>query len=394
MEFFKRTWAEIDLDALGANAAAIRGLLPDGTQMMAVVKADAYGHGDRMVSRELEGMGVRWFGVSNLEEGASLRAAGVQGEILIFGYTPPSMAAELAALNITQAVFNGDYARELNEAAVRAGVRVKGHLKVDTGMWRIGFPCESADEICACCRLPGLEISGIFSHFSSSDDLTPAGQEYTRMQKARFDAVVEGLKRRGIDIPFRHLQNSAGIVSYPECSYEAVRAGVILYGQGLPFLPGHGLPLRPVMSLCSIVAMVKTVKAGDCISYSRTFTAPREMRVATIPIGYADGYLRAFSNRADVLIRGRRARVIGNVCMDQLMVDVSHIPDVRVDDRVTLAGRDGDEEITFSELAGIAGTIHYELLCLVGKRVPRVYLRGGEIVKVWDMNRLGREEGR
>ena len=262
MEFFKRTWAEIDLDALGANAAAIRGLLPDGTQMMAVVKADAYGPGDRMVSRELEGMGVRWFGASNLEEGASLRAAGVQGEILIFGYTPPSMAAELAALNITQAVFNGDYARELNEAAVRAGVRVKGHLKVDTGMGRIGFPCESADEICACCRLPGLEISGIFSHFSSSDDLTPAGQEYTRMQKARFDAVVEGLKRRGIDIPFRHLQNSAGIVSYPECSYEAVRAGVILYGQGLPFLPGHGLPLRPVMSLCSIVAMVKTVKAG------------------------------------------------------------------------------------------------------------------------------------
>ena len=394
MEFFKRTWAEIDLDALDFNVESIRKLLPDGTQMMAVVKADAYGHGDRMVSRELSRKGVQWFGVSNLEEGASLRAAGVEGVILIFGFTPPSMAKELAGFGISQAVLNAEYARELNEYAQKAGVKVKGHIKLDTGMGRIGFACQTPeaclDELCACCRLPGLEITGIFSHFSSSDDPSPEGIAYTKMQKERFDAVVAGLAKRGVSIPFRHLQNSAGIVSYPECRYEAVRAGVILYGQPLPFLPGHSLPLKPVMSLCSTVAMVKTVRPGECISYSRTFTAPREMRVATIPIGYADGYLRAFSNRADVLIRGKRARVIGNVCMDQLMVDVTHILDVQVEDRVTLAGRDGQEEITFSELADLAGTIHYELLCLVGKRVPRVYIRGGEIVKVWDMNRFDR----
>ena len=347
-----------------------------------------------MVAWELSRKGVQWFGVSNLEEGAALRAAGVEGEILIFGFTPPSMAKELAGFGISQAVLNAEYARELNEHAQKAGVKVKGHIKLDTGMGRIGFACQNPeaclDEICACCRLPGLEITGIFSHFSSSDEPSQEGIAYTRMPKERFDAVVAGLAKRGVSIPLRHLQNSAGIVSYPECRYEAVRAGVILYGQPLPFLPGHSLALKPVMSLCSTVAMVKTVRPGECISYSRTFTAPREMRVATIPIGYADGYLRAFSNRADVLIRGKRARVIGNVCMDQLMVDVTHIPDVQVEDRVTLAGRDGQEEITFSELADLAGTIHYELLCLVGKRVPRVYIRGGEIVKVWDMNRFDR----
>lgn len=395
MDFFKRTWAEIDLDALDANVDAIKGLLPEGTQMLAVVKADAYGHGDRMVSRELSKKGIRWFGVSNLEEGVSLRSAGVQGDILIFGFTPPSMAKELASYQVSQAILNKDYAQELSDYASKAGVTVKGHIKLDTGMGRIGFSCvdlpKCLDEISQCCQMPGLEITGIFSHFSSSDDPSPEGIAYTKMQKERFDAVVEGLKSRGISIPFRHLQNSAGIVSYPECRYEAVRAGVILYGQPLDFLPGHSLPLKPVMRLCSTVAMVKTVQPGECISYSRTFVAPKEMRVATIPIGYADGYLRAFSNRADVLIRGKRARVIGNVCMDQLMVDVSHIPDVQVDDRVTLAGRDGSEEITFSELAALAGTIHYELLCLVGKRVPRVYFRNGEIVKVWDMNRFDKE---
>lgn len=395
MEFFKRTWAEIDLDALDANVDAIGALLPEGTQMLAVVKADAYGHGDRMVSRELSRKGVRWFGVSNLEEGVSLRSAGVSGDILIFGFTPPSMAKELSSFQMSQAILNKDYAQELSDYACKAGVKVKGHIKLDTGMGRIGFSCgnipQCLDEISQCCRMPGLEITGIFSHFSSSDDPSPEGIAYTKMQKERFDAVTEGLQRCGISIPFRHLQNSAGIVSYPECRYEAVRAGVILYGQPLPFLPGHNLSLKPVMRLCSTVAMVKTVQPGECISYSRTFVAPKEMRVATIPIGYADGYLRAFSNRADVLIRGKRARVIGNVCMDQLMVDVSHIPDVQVDDRVTLAGRDGEEEITFSELATLAGTIHYELLCLVGKRVPRVYFRGGEIVKVWDMNRFDKE---
>lgn len=396
MEFFKRTWAEINLDALDENTEAIRAALPAGTEMMAVVKADAYGHGDRMVSRELESLGIKWFGVSNLEEAVSLRTAGIRGDILIFGYTPPGFAGELSRQNISQAVFNAGYAEELSAAAQEAGVTVKGHLKIDTGMGRIGFPCghpdDTLDDLIRCCKLPGLSITGIFSHFSSSDDPSPEGVAYTREQQRRFDAVTNGLKKQGISIPFRHLQNSAGIVSYPDSHYEGVRAGIILYGQPLDFLPGRGIRLRPVMSLRSTVAMVKTVEKGDCISYSRTFTAPKTMRIATIPVGYADGYLRAFSNRADVLIRGKRAPVIGNVCMDQLMVDVSHIPDASVNDLVTLAGQDGGEEITFSELAGIAGTIHYELLCLVGKRVPRVFLRGGKVVEVRDLNSLFEEE--
>ena len=392
MEFFKRTWAEINLDALACNARQIRETLPAGCEMLAVVKADAYGHGDRAVSLELQRMGVRWFGVSNLEEAAALRSAGITGEILIFGFTPPSCAGVLAARGITQAVFDPDYAKELNAAAEKAGVTVRGHLKIDTGMGRIGFACTDPEAAAAACRLPALKIEGVFSHFSSSDDPSEAGVAYTLAQREKFDHLVAELAARGISIPFRHLQNSAGIVSYPDAHYEAVRAGIILYGHPLDFLPGRSIALKPVMSLRSTVAMVKEVPAGACISYSRTFTAPRAMRVATIPVGYADGYLRAFSNRADVLIRGRRAPVIGNVCMDQLMVDVSHIPDVRVDDLVTLAGRDGEEEITFDELARIAGTIHYELLCLVGKRVPRVYLRGGKVVEVRDLQSLYEEE--
>ena len=211
---------------------------------------------------------------------------------------------------------------------------------------------------------------------------------YTRDQYLRFRAATEELKKTGISLPFLHLQNSAGIVSYPEYQFDGARAGIILYGQPLDYLPGHSLKLRPVMSLRSTIAMVKDVRPGDCISYSRAFRAEKPLRIATVPAGYADGYLRAFSNKADVLIRGRRARVVGNVCMDQMMVDVTGIPDAACGDLVTLAGRDGDEEITFSELAALAGTIHYELLCLVGKRVPRLYLRGGEVVKVLDFNRV------
>ncbi len=392
MDFLKRTWAEIDLDSLRTNTEAVRGCLSDTTELLAVVKADAYGHGDRMVSRELAGMGVNRFGVSNFEEAVGLRNAGIGGEILIFGVTPPTLAKELAEYRVTQAILNFDYARQLSQAAQQAGVTVEGHLKLDTGMGRIGFvvgrPSGAKETLAAACRLPGLRVTGAFSHFSSSDDLSEEGVRYTREQYLRFRSATEELKAAGISLPFLHLQNSAAIVNYPEYQFDGARAGIILYGQPLDYLPGHSLALKPVMSLRSTVAMVKDVRPGDCISYSRTFRAERPMRIATVPVGYADGYLRAFSNKADVLIRGRRARVVGNVCMDQMMVDVTGIPDAACGDLVTLVGRDGDAEITFSELAALAGTIHYELLCLVGKRVPRLYLRGGEVVKVLDFNRV------
>ena len=391
MEFLRRTWAEINLDALDQNVSAIRTCLSDSTELLAVVKADAYGHGDRMIAKELTRSGVTRFGVSNLEEAVGLRHAGIDGEILIFGVTPPELAKELAENDITQAILNADYAKALSDAAVAAGVTVKGHLKLDTGMGRIGFvvgrPSGSPETLLSACRLPGLSVTGAFSHFSSSDDVSEEGIAYTREQYRRFKEATDGLKAAGVSPLFCHLQNSAGIISYPEYQFDGARAGIILYGQPVDTLPGHSIPLKPVMSLRSTIAMIKEVEPGDCISYSRTFRAEKPMRIATVPVGYADGYLRALSNKAEVLIRGKRAPVVGNVCMDQMMVDVTDIPEAAVDDQVTLAGSDGEETVSFGELAAIAGTIHYELLCLVSKRVPRVYLRNGAAIKVLDFNR-------
>lgn len=387
MDFFKRTWAEIDLDALEENYREIRRRLPEKTAVMAVVKADAYGHCDRFVAGELQRLGVKWFGVSNLEEALSLRRCGIQGSILILGLTPPEKADILAENHITQTVYSAEYAALLSAEAVRRQVVVEGHLKLDSGMRRIGFLIgegeDPADEIEAVCQLPGLRLNGIFSHFSSSDDLTPEGRAFTALQQRRCDQLLQRLAERGICFPLRHLQNSAGIVNL-DCGYELVRAGLILYGLPVAALPQRQLALKPVMSIRSIVSMVKPVAPGEPVSYCRTYTTQKITRVATVPIGYADGYLRLFSNRASVLIHGQRAPIIGNICMDQLMVDVSGIEGVETGDLVTVVGRDGDQEITFDELAALAGTISYELVCLVGKRVPRVCLKGGQTVGVFD----------
>ncbi|MBR6789418.1 MAG: alanine racemase [Oscillospiraceae bacterium] len=387
MEFLKRTWAEVDLDLLAHNYHRIRERLPEKTGILAVVKADGYGHHDRFAAMELQELGVNWFGVSNLDEALSLRRCGVTGKILILGITPPEKADVLAAENITQIILSADYAARLSREAQKHGVTVEGHIKVDTGMRRIGFfvgeGIDPAGEIAAVSKLPGLSVQGIFSHFSSSDDLTPEGFAFTALQKKRFDDLIVRLGERGVSFPLRHLQNSAAILNL-DCDYELARAGLILYGMSGGTIPGRELDLKPVMSIRSTVAMVKTVEPGEPVSYSRTYTTSAPTRVATVPIGYADGYLRMFSNRASVLIRGQRAPIIGNVCMDQMMVDVSHIPDVTEGDLVTVVGRDGEEEITFDELAAIAGTISYELVCLVGKRVPRVCRKNGKVVDVFD----------
>lgn len=387
MEFFKRTWAEIDLDALDENYRQIRKRLPAETDVLAVVKADAYGHHDRFVALELQRLGVCWFGVSNLEEALSLRRCGVTGQVLILGVTPPEKAGVLAREGITQTILSLEYAAALSAEAVRQGVTVEGHVKLDSGMRRIGFFIgdgqDPADEIRQACSLPGLRLNGIFSHFSSADDLSPEGQAFTALQRERCDRLIEELRQRGVTFPLRHLQNSAGILNL-DGAYELARAGLILYGMPVDTLPGREMELHPVMSIRSEVAMVKTVEPGEPVSYSRTYTTKEITRIATVPIGYADGYLRLFSNRASVLIRGRRAPIIGNVCMDQMMVDVSGIPDVRQGDRVTVVGRDGEDEITFGELASLVGTINYELVCLVGKRVPRVCCRGGRVIDVFD----------
>jgi len=382
MNFLKRTWAEINLDNLAFNVNEIKSRLPETTEMMAVVKANAYGHGDKLISNELQNMGIKFFGVSNLEEAISLRHADIKGDILVLGSTPENVAKDIAGFNVTQAVYSPEYAKSLNDCAKENGVIINCHLKIDTGMGRIGFNCDDIDEIVKAYNYENLNFTGIFSHLSSADDLTDDGKAYTKMQTEKFDKTIAVLESRSVTFKLKHLQNSAGILNCQHFNYDMARAGVILYGMGID--TDEKIALKPVMELKSVVSMVKNVKKGDAISYSRRFTADKDMRLATVPIGYADGYLRAFSNNAKMIVNGHYAKIVGSVCMDQLILDVTNIPDVSQGDIVTVVGKQGDCEITFKELADIAGTIHYELACLIGKRVPRVYIKSGEIKEVID----------
>ena len=385
--FYKRTWAEIDLDALHFNLKQIRGALGAETEVMAVVKADAYGHGDRMIAQTLEQSGVSAFAVSNINEAISLRRHGVHGKLLILGYTPPEAASDLADYRISQTVFSSEYARQLNAACVADGVTVNCHIKLDTGMSRIGF-CTSdaetaANEIAGVCMLSNLNCCGLFSHFSSADTHDADSDAYTAMQEGRYLAVRDALASRGIRFASCHMQNSAGIAFCKAHDYQYARAGIILYGcppsgETLPF------PLKPVMKLYSIVSMVKNIPADTAVSYNRTFVSGKPMRIATVPIGYADGYPRLLSNKGFMLLHGKRAPIIGNICMDQLMLDVSDIPNAAAGDTVTVVGQDGNETLTFSDLASLCGTINYEMMCLIGKRVPRVYRSNGETCSVLD----------
>lgn len=386
MEFLKRTWAEIRLDCLDRNLNQIAACLPAHTKIMGVVKADGYGHGDKYIARELTQTGVDFLAVSSLEEALSLRRAGIGCSILILGFTSAEYARALADNRIIQTVFSTEYAQALEDACQREDVRLQCHLKIDTGMSRLGIRADdpaAGDTIARICALPHLEITGVFSHFSSADTLDAPSRAYTQSQCRAFRELLESLEQRGIAFSCRHLQNSAGIAFLPELDYDYARAGIILYGEPpsnepLPF------PLEPVMELKTVVSMVKDLPAGSAVSYGRTFVSERPMRIATVPIGYADGYPRLLSNRASMLVRGQRARVLGNVCMDQLMLDVSHIPEVRMGDTVTVVGRDGEERVTFGELAALTGSIPYELMCLIGRRVPRVYLRDGKEIAVVD----------
>ena len=353
--------------------------------MMAIVKADAYGHGAAYVSRVLEETGADWFGVSNLEEALQIRKAGITRPILILGYTPACEARRLAANDVTQTVCNEEFGWELSRAACEAGVQVRVHLKMDTGMSRIGFLCqreqeltEAVDQAERVCRLPGLIPEGIFTHFASADE--EAGEAFTRLQFALFEGIIARLAERGIRFALKHCCNSAATLLYPEMHMDLVRPGLILYGLlPAPWLDGR-LPLRPAMELKTAVSMVKEVPAGSVVSYGRTYTTQTATALATVPIGYADGYPRSFSNRASMLVKGSRASVVGRVCMDQCMLDVTGIPGVREGMMVTVFGRDQGEILPVEEFAALSGTINYESICLIGKRVPRVFLRGGQPV--------------
>ena len=373
---FDNTWVKIDLSAIEANIDAIAAKA--NVPVMAVIKADAYGHGAVPIARLLEKK-CAFFGVSSMLEAMELRSAGIRLPILILGATPDDAYPLAVREDIRPAIFTWESACALSRAATAQGKTARLHFAVDTGMSRIGLQVtEEAADLCArIAALPGLVCEGLFSHFATADetDLTRA-----RAQAARFADFDAMLKARGLEIPIRHLNNSAGVMNFSE-HYDMVRSGIVTYGlyPSSEVDPGD-LPLRPALSWYSRVTHVKTLPAGREISYGGTFVTTRDTRVATVAVGYADGYRRSLSGRFYVLIRGRKAPILGRVCMDQLMVDVTDIPDAAAGDTVTLAGRDGKERITIEELAAAAGSFNYETVCGISRRVPRVYLKDGQCV--------------
>jgi len=373
---FDNTRVKIDLDAIARNFAAIR--LKAGVAVMAVIKADAYGHGAVQVARLLEGK-CAFFGVSSMLEAMELRRSGLRTPILILGHTPHKAFPTAILENIRPTIYRYEDAAALSEAAHTVGLTAPFHIAVDTGMSRIGFQTDDASaDLCAeIARLPMIRAEGIFSHFATADcaDLTRS-----RQQADLFDGFCEKLRLRGVEIPIRHLDNSAGLMNFDR-HYEMVRSGIITYGMyPSSEVSPELLSLEPALQWLSRITHIKTLPAGREISYGGTYVTTRDTTVATIPVGYADGYRRNLSGKFHVLIRGQKAPILGRICMDQLMVDVTHIPDAAINDRVVLVGKDGSEEITMEQIAEAADSFNYEFVSGISRRVPRIYTSGGKTV--------------
>lgn len=388
MNMVKRTWAEISLNAIEHNYNVIRNKVAGDTKVCCVIKADGYGHGAVELSQIYEKLGADFFAVSNIDEGIEIRKSGSKLPIVILGYTPVSEAENLAEYDISQAVFSLEYAKELSEKCVEEDCICKMHIKVDSGMSRIGFMCQefprdeySIEEICEACCLPNLEVEGLFTHFCVSDE-DAEGREFTNKQYENFIHVRDSLKKRGVDISVVHCSNSGAIEDYPETCCDMVRAGIILYGLAPSSKLADRLDLVPAMTLKTVVAFVKEVQKGATISYGRTFTADRKMKIATVPIGYADGFIRQNAKDGYMMVNGKKAKIVGRICMDQTMLDVTDIEDVKTGDEVVVFGTGENGEPTADSLAENTGTINYETVCLVGKRVPRIYIKDGKIENV------------
>ena len=374
---YDNTYVEIDLDAISANFDAIRAKA--GVQVMAIVKADAYGHGAVQIARLLDEK-CSFFGVSSIAEALELRQAGLTKPILILGYTPVEAFRLVIGQDIRPAIFRQDDAIALSKLAQKQGVTIPFHFAVDTGMSRLGFQAtEDSADICAdIARLPGIYAEGLFSHFATADcaDLTKAKAQARRF--AEFDRM---LRERGVEIPLRHLDNSAGLMNFTD-HYEMVRSGIVTYGMYPSDEVDPGLlDLKPALQWRSRVTHIKMLPPGREISYGGTFVTTRRTRVATVPVGYADGYRRSLSGKFYVLIRGRRAPILGRVCMDQMLVDITDVPDVKIDDPVVLVGSDGNDVITMEEIAAAADSFNYEFVCGISRRVPRRYRQNGQIIK-------------
>lgn len=376
MDKYYRVEADIDLDAIRKNIETMRGYLPTGKKLLAVIKANAYGHGAIEVAEALEDLSD-YYGVACLDEGIELRNAGVKKPILILGVTDDSLFEELVQYEITQTIFSFTQAVHLSETAGKAGKQARIHIKLDTGMNRIGFPCteESVEEIKAICMLPNLNVEGIFTHYYKADE---KDKSMAFKQLEKYTDILSKLKQAGITFAIRHISNSAGIMEMPNETYDMVRSGISTYGlYPSEEMDKEACVLYPAMSFKSHITHVKMVKAGETIGYGGTYTLPCDKWIATVGVGYADGYPRALSNQGRMLIHGCYAPIVGRVCMDQTMIDVSDIPGVQVGDEVVLVGTQGKNILTVEELAEMSASFNYEFVCDINRRVPRIFHREG-----------------
>lgn len=386
MKKYRRVQADIDLDAVMFNFVQMSKHLPEDVKIMAVVKTDAYGHGAVPIARFLEPDDRLWgFATATVDEAVELRQAGIQKPILILGYTFPECDSHIVKYGIRQTVFEYSMAEALSKEAVRQNKKAYVHIKLDTGMGRIGYQ-KTADAVRDAekmMKLPMLEIEGVFTHFANAD---AGDQTFTRKQVTRFTEMTDAMEAAGIHFEFKHCANSAGIIEFSDEKFNLVRAGIISYGMWpSEEVRRNAVSLKPILTLKSHVVYVKEVEQGTTVSYGCTWTADKKRRIATVPVGYGDGYPRSLSNKGYVLIYGKKAPIVGRVCMDQMMIDVTDIPqEVKTGDTVTLIGSDGKECITAEEIGALSGRFNYELMCDLGNRIPRIYYRNGEISEIRD----------
>ena len=383
MEFENRAWAEINLNAIENNIRAIRRYVNPSAKILGIVKADAYGHGYLETARTLLENGADALAVACLDEAIQLRKCGIKHPILILGHSRTSEAETLVANDIMPACFELSLAQALSDAAVKLDKQAKIHIKIDTGMGRVGYRYgdsleenkASIDEILKIAALPNMEINGIFTHFSVADD---ADDEYTFLQFERFCGICDKLETNGLKIPLRHCCNSAALIRFPHMHLDMVRPGIILYGhKPSEYVDCSALGLKPSMTFKARVTNIKTIEKGESISYGRKFVADSKRKIATVPVGYADGYSRVLSGKVQIIAGGKLCNNVGNICMDQCMIDVTNVNTIAIGDEVILFGEGDNIELPVESLAEKMGTINYEILCMIGKRIPRIYLKDG-----------------
>lgn len=380
MNHYHRVYAEINIDHIASNLQAIKAYVGNDKEVMVIIKADGYGHGAIPIARQLYEAGIDSIGVATMGEAISLRKYGIDIPILILGYIPENEYDNLLRFDISQTVYKYSMAVGISKAAEKANKKAKIHLKIDTGMGRLGFfpNQETIEEICRLNENPFLELEGIFTHFAQAD---ACSQIFTNLQINDFNQFIEALEKKGVHILKKHASNSAGVLAYPDAHFDLVRTGIILYGlYPSETMDKSLIPIKPSLSLKSNIIFLKEVEAGTPISYGCTYITDKHCKIATIPVGYGDGYPRSLSSRGRILVRGQYAPIIGRICMDQFMVDVTHIEGVQEGDEAVLIGTQKDHSISVEEIADLDGTLNYEIVCQLGKRIPRLYYKGGHIV--------------